>query len=151
MSDATAISNAKAVYDELSTTEKTEVTNYSKLESAISQYETLASQAIECTFAGSPSNSAFTVSGKYSETAATIAGVSYTKGLKMESSTSVSFTTTTVKTLTLHVTGSKKIKVDGVDYDVPADGVLVISNLAAKTHTITKNTTNTILYYVQLV
>ena len=151
MSDATAISNAKAVYDELSTTEKTEVTNYSKLESAISQYETLASQAIECTFAGSPSNSAFTVSGKYSETAATIAGVSYTKGLKMESSTSVSFTTTTVKTLTLHVTGSKKIKVDGNDYDVPADGVLVISNLAAKTHTITKNTTNTILYYVQLV
>jgi len=151
MSAGTEINNAKTAYNALTATEKTSVTNYSKLESAISQYESLASQAIECSFAGSPSNSTVSVSGSYSKTSATIAGVSYTQGLKMESKTSVTFTTTTVKTLTLHVTGGKKITVDGVDYDVPTDGVLVISNLEAKTHTITKNTTNTILYYLQLV
>lgn len=151
LSDGTAITAISAKYDSLSSAEKAQVTNYSKLEAAISAYNTLASQAIECTFNGAPSDSRFTVSGSYTPTEATINGVSYAKGVKMESKTSVTFTTQAVMTLTLHVTQSKKIVIDGKSYDVPASGILVIENLAIGNHTITKDTTNTILYYVQLV
>ena len=150
LSDSSLIAKIGAIYDSLSADNKANVTNSSKYLSAKEAYEAMASQALDCTFAGSPSNSAFSVSGKYGNTAATIAGVAYTQGLKMESSTSVTFTTSSAKTMTLHVTAGKKIKIDNVSYTVPSDGVLTIQ-LSAGSHTIAKDTTNTLLYYVQLV
>ena len=156
VSDGALVNTAKELYDDLTTEEKTLVTNYEKLETAISQYDELAAQAIECTFTYDGknlvvSNSNVTVSGKGGTTQAEIAGNNYLSGLKMESSTSVTFTTSKTMTLTLHVTGGKKIKVDGKSYKIPSTGVLTIENLAAGSHTITKDTTNTLLYYLQLV
>ena len=72
----------------------------------------------------------------------------------MESSTTVTFTTSSVKTMTLYVGGTKstmKIKVDGTSYTVPSNGIITISGLKVGSHTITKDTTDTYLYYVQLI
>ena len=155
LSDGTTIAKARYLYDSLSSANQSNVTNYDDLVTAETAYNNLASQAIECTFNGSPSNSAFTTpnGASYKAVAATIGGVSYEKGLQFESKGKgdVVFTTTTVKTLTLHITPGKVVKVDNVDYTVPSDGILVIENLSSGTHTISKNTTNTYLYYAQLV
>ncbi len=149
-SSGNAIKEAEDLYASLDAEQQASVTNYATLQSARTAYDKILAETIKCTFNGSPSNAMFTVSGKYGETSATINGTSYTKGLKMESSTTVTFTTTTVRTLTLHVTGGKKIKVDGTSYDVPSTGVLVISNLVAGEHTISKDTTSTLLYEIIL-
>ena len=143
------VDKAMALYSALTSAEKEKVTGYDKVTAAKATIEELASAAIECTFAGSPSNSAITVSGKYGDTSATIAGVSYTKGLKMETSTSVTFSTSKDMTLTLHVTAGKKIKVDDKEYDT-GSGVVTIS-IKEGNHTIKKSTTNTLLYFLQLV
>ena len=144
-SSGTTIVEAETIYNGLSQTEKTQVSNYSILVAAREAYDEILNQQIVCTFEGAPSNNLVTASGNYKKEAATIGGVSYTMGLKMESSTSVSFNTETERTLTLHVTPGQKIKVDNVSYDIPADGVLTIT-IKAGAHTITKDTTNTNLY-----
>ena len=128
------------------------ISNLDELEAAEIEVSNLnsGSPKIECTFDGSPSNDSITVSGNYSQTSITIAGTSYTKGLKMESSTSVTFTLEQTSKLTLHVTPGKIIKIDGTNYNIEESGILVINNLQAGEHTISKNTTNTILYYLSI-
>ncbi|MBD5390758.1 hypothetical protein HDR67_01990, partial [bacterium] len=143
--DGDAITAAETAYSALTASEKSQVSNYSKLTAARTAYNAILSARFECTFDGAPSDSSVTVSGKYGSTAATIAGTSYSKGLKMESSTSVTFSTTSAKTLTLHVTGGKKIKVDGTSYTVDSSGVLTVE-IGAGSHTIEKDTTGTLLY-----
>ncbi|MDE7263402.1 MAG: InlB B-repeat-containing protein [Anaeroplasmataceae bacterium] len=145
LDDGDAIKAAEAAYQALTIDEKTRVSNYATLTAAREAYDALLSARTECTFDGAPSSPEVTVSGKYGATSATIAGITYAKGLKMESSTSASFTTTTAKTLTLHVTAGKKIKVDGTSYTVDSTGVLTVE-IGAGTHTITKDTTSTLLY-----
>ena len=101
----------------------------------------------------------FTVSGKestfYSITgnmnstdgSQTYDGLTLTKRIKLESSTNISYTTTDVSTLTLVFDAdfSKKVKFDGVNYTAE-NGVLVIPNVEAGTHSITKGDTTNLFY-----
>ena len=81
-------------------------------------------------------------------------------GMKMEQSTTITFETSTTKTLTLYFSArsaGNKVKVDGTSYNIVTkviDGytysVLVIENLAAGTHTITKDSSNVDIMYAIL-
>ena len=106
-------------------------------------------EPVLCTFDGTEaaisSDSKFTVSGKQAtctETTVTALNKSFTKMLKMESATQVTFTTATDSTLKIYVdTAGKKLKVDGIAYtsEVTSDGDNVITvTLPAGAHTITK-------------
>ena len=76
-------------------------------------------------------------------------GNALTKRLKMESATSINYTTTDVSTLTLVFDADfvKNVKFDGTNYTA-VNGIVTIQNIAAGAHSITKgDTTN--LYYIK--
>ena len=80
-------------------------------------------------------------------------GATLTEAIKMESSSNVSFTTAknAVFTVVSYSTATApKIKIDGTSYDISKNGVTTI-NLTAGTHNITKDTSSTYLYYMQVV
>ncbi|MBR5210902.1 MAG: hypothetical protein IKV67_13740, partial [Paludibacteraceae bacterium] len=82
----------------------------------------------------------FTVSAnlKSGIAAKTYNGVTYTSAIKMESSTSVTFTTAASKTLYIITdTANGRIKVDGNSITADSDGIVSVS-LAAGNHSITK-------------
>ncbi|MCR5705323.1 MAG: hypothetical protein K6G48_00775 [Acholeplasmatales bacterium] len=83
----------------------------------------------------------FNVSGNLSteKGSVTYGGVTYTTCLKMESSTSVTFTTSATMTITLIINGTN-IKIDGEKYTGTTEGdhYLITLQLSAGTHTITK-------------
>ncbi len=108
------------------------------------------SSDVECNFQNSaPSNSAFTIAGNYSSDkgTATVNGTTYTTCLKIETQTSVKFTTTTAMTLTL-VFGSQDtkytIKVDGTK-QTGSNGILTV-DIEAGEHTLTKADTGNLFY-----
>ncbi len=90
---------------------------------------------------GTTDNSGFfTVSAniKSGIAAKTYNGVTYTSAIKMESSTSVTFTTAAQKTLFIITdTANGKIKVDGTSVTADSDGVVSVS-LTAGEHSISK-------------
>ncbi|WP_312821924.1 T9SS type A sorting domain-containing protein [Epilithonimonas sp.] len=93
----------------------------------------------------------YTITGNMNSTdgSQTYDGLSLTKRFKMESATSINYTTTDVSTLTLVFDAdfAKKVKFDGVNYTA-VNGVVTIPNVAAGAHSITKgDTTN--LYYIK--
>jgi pectin methylesterase-like acyl-CoA thioesterase len=96
-------------------------------------------------------SSFFTIVGNLSTSKGTITynGLTLTQCLKIESSTSITFTTTAAKTLTLvfNSASSTNIKVDGTTYTL-TNGIATVS-LAAGSHTITKANTGN-LYYMSL-
>ena len=111
---------------------------------------TTISSDVECNFQNSaPSNSAFTVVGSYSNSkgTATVNGTTYTTCLKIESSTSVKFTTTAAMRLTL-VFGSQDtnftIKVNGTK-KTGSNGILTV-DLDAGDYTLTKAETGNLFY-----
>ena len=76
-------------------------------------------------------------------------GFTLTKRFKMESATSINYTTTAVSTLVLVFDAdfAKNVKFDGVNYTA-VNGIVTIPNVAAGAHSITKgDTTN--LYYIK--
>lgn len=76
-------------------------------------------------------------------------GLTLTKRFKMESATSINYTTSQVSTLTLVFDAdfAKVVKFDGTNYTA-VNGVVTIPNIAAGAHSITKgDTTN--LYYIK--
>lgn len=86
-----------------------------------------------------------TVAGKQSAcTATTVTGLnkSFTKYLKMESGTQITFTTAATMTLKIYVdTAGKKIKVDGANYTSVTDGNgdnIITVALSGGSHTISK-------------
>ncbi len=113
--------------------------------------DTTITAAVECTFdkSGTPSNSLFTVvgNGSNSKGEATVNGTTYTTCLKMESSTSVTFTTEVEMTLTLvfsETVGAWNIKVDGTK--LSSDTNVLTTTLAAGEHTLTKADTANLFY-----
>ncbi|MBQ2915050.1 MAG: pectate lyase [Clostridia bacterium] len=93
----------------------------------------------------------FTINGNTSDKKGTVIynGVTYTQCLKIESSTSITFTTTETMQLTLVLGGSSNnnIKIDGEK--VTGTTNVIVVTLEAGTHTITKaDTTN--LFYIAL-
>ncbi|MDD9265568.1 pectate lyase [Paenibacillus sp. GCM10023248] len=96
-------------------------------------------------------SSFFHIQGNLSTTKGTVAynGLTLTQCLKMESGTTIDFTTTTASTLTLvlNTADGTKVKIDGTDYAM-TNGMITVS-LASGAHTITKaDVTN--LYYMKL-
>ena len=102
--------------------------------------------------ANPPKSSTFyTITGNMNSTdgSNTFEGITLTKRLKMESATSINYTTTQTSTLTLVFDADfvKAVKFDGTNYTATG-GVVKIENVAAGTHSITKgDTTN--LYYIK--
>ena len=93
----------------------------------------------------------FTVSGNYENvTAVKIDETTCTKGVKMESSTNISFTIPagTEPTVTLYGTAGKVIKVDGQNLTIGDDGTVELK-LSEGSHSITKNNTGTDLIAVK--
>ncbi|MFD1910517.1 hypothetical protein ACFSQ7_50940 [Paenibacillus rhizoplanae] len=101
------------------------------------------------TASGTSSSFFFTIQGNLSTSKGTVSynGLTLTQCLKIESATSIQFTTAKASTLTL-VFGSEgtKIKVDGTSYPI-TNGVATVS-LAAGAHTITKDSTANLYYLV---
>ena len=143
LSSGTAIKAARTAYDKLTSAQKALVTNYDKLTAAEAAYQEIASQTQVLTFntGSSGDNSFFTVSGNLKSGIAskTYNGVTYTTALKIESSTSITFTTGVSSTITLVTdSASKRININGTTYTTDANGILVIENFAAGSVSITK-------------
>ena len=86
--------------------------------------------------------------------AITYGDLTLNRAIKMETNTAVQFTTEGAGTLTV-VTYSTKtspaIKINNQSYPVSANGATTINIPAAGTYTITKDTTNTYLYYLSFI
>ncbi|MFH6991961.1 T9SS type A sorting domain-containing protein [Flavobacterium sp. FlaQc-48] len=93
-------------------------------------------------------SSFYTISGNMNSTpgSVTYAGLTLTERLKIESSTSITYTTTSASTLTLvfdsNFTGT--IKVDNVSYTASAG--IVTASVASGSHTITKGSVANLFY-----
>lgn len=114
-----------------------------------------AQQGYECHFSDNKaSNSFYTLSNANftnSKGSVTVNGVTYSNALKMESSTVLSFSTKESMQLTMifiSTHSTPKVKVDGKDYDIVNGEVNM--ELPAGDHKITKNTSNTFLFYINL-
>lgn len=106
------------------------------------------------TFANGLYDDYYTISGNLSQSySKEVRGEVITKSLKMESNTRVTFASENAGTLTLYATNSKtedyNVKVDGTLLSFDNDGVAQIE-LAAGSHTITKGTANTFLFFISL-
>ncbi|WDF59979.1 T9SS type A sorting domain-containing protein [Flavobacterium sp. KACC 22758] len=91
----------------------------------------------------------YTITGNLSTTKGTVTynGLTLTQCLKIESATSITFTTTQASTLTLvFVEAAGTIKVDNVD-KTASNGIVTVS-LAAGNHTIAKKDTSNLFYMV---
>lgn len=91
----------------------------------------------------------YTITGNLSTTKGTVTynGLTLTQCLKIESATSITFTTTQASTLTLvFVEAAATIKVDNVD-KTASNGIVTVS-LAAGSHTIAKKDTSNLFYMV---
>ena len=106
--------------------------------------ETPIEGTIGCNFQSkAPSNSSFTVSGNYSDSkgSATVNGVTYTTCLKIESSTSISFTTTEKMKMTLYFGSNDtkcSIKVDGTKVSGDTATKTLSTEIEAGSHTLIK-------------
>lgn len=97
------------------------------------------------------SSTFYTITGNMNSTdgSQSYDGLTLTKRFKMESATSINYTTTAASTLTLVFDAdfSKNVKFDGTNYTA-VNGIVTIANVAAGAHSITKgDTTN--LYYIK--
>lgn len=106
-----------------------------------------------CHFTGrKPSNGFYTIVGNYSNSKgqATVNGTTYTDCLKIESSTSIRFTTTEEMVLTLVFAEGTipNIKIDGTSISA-TDSHIITQILPAGTHEITKDRTFN-LFYINL-
>ncbi len=124
------IANARKEYDLLSTENKDEITNYSKLISAEDLYQAILSSRHTIDFNGNSvtGNEFFTVSGslKSGASAYTYEGEIYNYALKIDSKAKIIFTAQADNTSLVIVTGgsTNQIKVNGTSF-APTDGVIV--------------------------
>lgn len=101
-------------------------------------------------------SSFYSITGNLSTSYGTVTyqGLTLTQCLKMESSTNISFTTTSEATLTLvfnpDYTGT--VKIDGTTYTPSStNGIVTISSLPAGSHTIVKGNGSSYLFYMSTV
>ncbi len=94
------------------------------------------------------SSSFYTITGNLSTSKGTVsyAGLTLTQCLKMESSTSISFTAGSTGTLTLvFAEAGSAVKIDGTKYTSDANGIVSVE-LAAGAHTVTKGDSMNLFY-----
>lgn len=147
------IKEAETLYDSLSSTEKSQITNYTILEEAREAYNEILSQTHEKTFDDGLTDSTgfFTISGSLQSKPAAkeYNGNTYTTAMKMESKTSISFTVEKTSVLTIVTnSASSGIKVNGTSYTTDADGILVLE-IAAGAYSISKD--NSLIIYALIV
>ncbi|MGN1104526.1 MAG: Ig-like domain-containing protein, partial [Candidatus Coproplasma sp.] len=157
LTDGTAISAARKAYDALTEDQQTIVGDITRLTDAEAALAELAAATTVAIFTKDDTTLAtsagFTVSGSYkSGVSFTYNGITYNQPLKLESSTSVTFSTVVTQKLTIKIyTAGGQLKVDGVVYeDTDSDGFIVIDSLAAGDHSITKGSGDPNLCYVIL-
>ncbi|MGN0807409.1 MAG: Ig-like domain-containing protein [Candidatus Coproplasma sp.] len=157
LSDGSAISAARKAYDALTDDQKTIVGDITKLTAAEAALADLASSTTVAIFTKDDASLAtsvgFTVSGSYkSGVSFEYCGTTYNSPLKLESSTSITFTTVITQKVTIKIyTAGGNLNVDGVTYsDTDGDGIILIDSLAAGDHTITKGSGDPNLCYVIL-
>lgn len=157
LTDADTVKAAREAYDKLTADQKTVVGDITKLTDAEAAIKAISDQTTVAIFTSGntalASNAGFTVSGKYnSKGSFEYNGNTYTAPLKMESSTSVTFTTAAAKKITVKIgSAGGQLKIDGTVYeDKDNDGFIVIDSLAAGNHSITKASGDPNLCYVLL-
>ena len=149
--DATAITAARTAYDALTADQKAVVGDITKLTAAEAALAELSAGTEYIIFAQNAVSAGASVTGNYTTglAAYTVDGKSYTTAVKMESSTSVTFTTTATAKVTLvfhSTTSGTKVKIDDTSYTISADKTVTVE-LAAGTHKITKDSTKVFLCY----
>ena len=158
LADSAAVNAARAAYNALDAAGKTLVGSITKLTEAEAVISDLASRSRVAIFDKNKPELAtageFTVSsGNYKGTSQkfTYNGVEYNSPLKMESSTKVSFNTSSKMKLTLflHADGKQSIKVDGVSYTA-SNGIVEIEIEKGDNHTITQGSGQAFLCYAVL-
>ena len=102
---------------------------------------------------GENTNNAYTVNANSWSNAVpvTYGDLTLTSAVKMESNSSISFTAPqagTLKVVSYSTHNNPAIKINNVSYSVSANGMTAIPLSPAGTYTITKDTTNTYLYYL---
>ena len=140
MSSKGVINKIDNLYNTLTDSEKSQITNYSDFVAKKEEYNNIANAAHIKTFENGISDEFFTISGSLkTKVTATYNGVTYTNALKIESKTSITFTSNTKQTLTLFFGSSSNIKItiDGNTYTSDSNGVVEIE-LEAGSHTIVK-------------
>lgn len=94
-------------------------------------------------------SSFYTITGNMNSTNGSVSydGLTLTRRLKIESATSITYTTTAVSSLTLVFDSSftGNIRLDNIDYAASA-GIVTITNIPAGVHSITKNNTANLFY-----
>jgi pectate lyase len=151
LSDATEIYAARTAYQKLDSAEQAQVTNYSKLQQCIQKLNELGNDEDEHntseTLTFPYSDSYFTVVGNTSTSKGSVTynGTTYSTCLKMESSTSIKFTTTATTTLVMvfNDTDTAYVMLDGVK--TGGSNVITVE-LAAGSHEIKKSTTSNLFY-----
>ena len=146
----------KAAYDRLTPAQQAGI-DAAKYEAVMAKYTELANQAVVAIFTkNDPSlatNAGFTVNGKYNGKGSfEYNGTTYSSPLKLESSTSVTFTTSATNKMVIKIgTAGGQLKVDGTVYkDTDNDGFIIIDGLAAGNHSITKASGDPNLCYIEL-
>ena len=145
------------LYEKLSPAKQAEYAENETYKAIVEKYKEYANQSVVAIFTSGDTSLAtsagFTVNGNYnSKGSFEYNGKTYSGPLKLESSTSVSFSTAATNKMTLKLgTAGGQIKVDGNVYkDEDNDGFIVINDLAAGNHTITKASGDPNLCYVEL-
>lgn len=146
----------KAAYERLTPAQQAGI-DAAKYEAVMAKYTELANQAVVAIFTkNDPSlatNAGFTVNGKYNGKGSfEYNGTTYSSPLKLESSTSVTFTTSATNKMVIKIgTAGGQLKVDGTVYkDTDNDGFIIIDGLAAGNHSITKASGDPNLCYIEL-
>ncbi len=145
------------LYEKLSPAKQAEYAENKTYKAIVEKYKEYANQSVVAIFTSGDTSLAtsagFTVNGNYnSKGSFEYNGKTYSGPLKLESSTSVSFSTAATNKMTLKLgTAGGQIKVDGNVYkDEDNDGFIVINDLTAGNHTITKASGDPNLCYVEL-
>lgn len=95
------------------------------------------------------SSTFYTITGNMTTAgSASYDGLTLTARMKIESTTSIVYTTTAVSSLTLvfETTFTGRIKLNGTNYTVPAGGIITIPNVPAGTNTISRTDSTNIFY-----
>ncbi len=131
-SSKAAIVAARKAYNSLTADEQAKVDNLEKLVACETALAALPQTAETLTFnnGNTGDNSYFTVTGSLKSGVAskTYNGETYTQALKMESATSIKFSTTQSVTVTIITdTANKKIKVNGTAITTDANGIATVT------------------------
>lgn len=119
---------------------------------AVIAAETPISGAVSHNFTTQGLNSEyFTISGNLAtgKGTASYAGQTLTQCLKMESATSITFSTAGNATMTLVILEGSTLKIDGAKYDLDGSGTLTVQ-IGAGSHSIAKGSGSSYLFYIDI-